>query len=84
MAKENLIATTKELIAAPSCCAPLKEKAQAWIDNPDDKNISEEFIAELEGDITDIDGLLSLQILTYLQKFSAKRALKNLPLMPTN
>ena len=58
MAKENLIATAKELIAAPSCCAPLKEKAQAQIDNPDDKNISEEFIAELEGDITDIDGLV--------------------------
>ncbi len=35
MTKENLIVATKELIAAPSCCAPLREKAQAWFDSPD-------------------------------------------------
>jgi len=59
MTKENLIQTAKEMIAAPSCCAPLKAKAQAWIDNPDDKAVAEEFITELEGDITPIDGLVA-------------------------
>ena len=58
MSKENLIATAKELIAAPSCCAPLKAKAQEWIDNPNDKALSKEFVAELEADITPIDGLV--------------------------
>ena len=59
MSKENLITTTKELIAAPSCCAPLKVKAQAWLDNPDDKAVAKEFITELEGDITGIDDLVA-------------------------
>ena len=59
MTKENLIALTKEMIAAPSCCAPLKVKAQAWIDAPDDKVTAKEFITELEGDITDIDSLVT-------------------------
>ena len=58
MTKEDLIQTAKEMISAPSCCAPLKPKAQAWIDNPDDKTVAKEFIAELEGDITPIDGLV--------------------------
>jgi len=59
MSKENLISLAKEMIAAPSCCAPLKVKAQAWIDNPDDKVIAKEFVAELEADITPIDGLVA-------------------------
>ena len=59
MTKENLIALTKELVAAPSCCVPLKVKAQAWIDAPDDKVTAKEFIDELEGDITPIDGLVA-------------------------
>lgn len=59
MNKSDLIVTAKELIAAPSCCAALKVKAQAWIDSPDDKVASEEFIAELEADITDIDSLVA-------------------------
>ncbi len=54
MTKSDVIATTKELIAAPSCYAPLKAKAQAWLDNPDDKAIAKEFITELEGDVTSI------------------------------
>jgi hypothetical protein len=58
MIKENLIITTKELIAAPSCCAPLKEKAQAWINSPDDKTIAKEFVDELEKDVTGIDELV--------------------------
>ncbi len=59
MSKENLISLAKEMIAAPSCCAALKAKAQAWIDNPSDKAVSKEFIAELEADITPIDGLVA-------------------------
>ena len=59
MSKENLIALSKEMMAAPSCCAHLKEKAQAWIDNPNDKVIASELVAELEADITPIDGLVA-------------------------
>ena len=59
MTKSDIITTTKDLIAAPSCYAPLKDKAQAWLDNPDDKVIAKEFITELEGDITSIDSLVS-------------------------
>ncbi|MBR5913455.1 MAG: molecular chaperone Hsp90 [Selenomonadaceae bacterium] len=59
MTKENLIATAKELIAAPSCCMTLKEKAQSWINSPDDKTIAKEFIAELEKDVTGIDDLVA-------------------------
>ncbi len=37
----------------------MKVKARAWIDNPDDKVIAKEFVDELEGDITDIDSLVT-------------------------
>ena len=59
MTKENLIQAAKEMISAPSCCAPLKAKAKAWIDNPNDKALAKEFINELEGDITPIDSLVA-------------------------
>ena len=58
MTKENLVATAKELIASPSCYPPLREKAQAWVDAPDDKVISEAFIEEIVKDITPIDNLV--------------------------
>ncbi len=59
MTKENLIATAKELIAAPSCYPPLRAKAQAWIDSPDDKEIAKAFIEEAANDITPIDDLVA-------------------------
>ena len=59
MTKENLIVATKELIAAPSCYAPLREKAQAWLDSPDDKDVAKAFIEEAEKDITPIDSLVA-------------------------
>ena len=59
MTKKDLVAVAEKLVAAPSCCAPLKAKAQAWIDNPDDKTLSSEFVAELQSDITDIDSLVA-------------------------
>ena len=59
MTKSDIITTTKDLIAAPSCYAPLKAKAQAWLDNPDDKAIAKEFITELESDIRSIDNLVA-------------------------
>ena len=80
MTKENLIATAKEMIAAPSCCAPLKVKAQAWIDNPDDKVVAKDFINELEGDITDIDSLVAFanspQAVQYFGEDGAKKFAK--------
>ena len=77
MSKENLVATAKEMVAAPSCCAALKVKAQAWIDAPDDKAAAEEFVAELEKDITPIDNLVTFanspQAVQYFGEDGAKK-----------
>ena len=60
MTKAELIVIAKEMIAAPSCCAPLKEKALAWIESVESENFAaKEFVAELEKDITGIDGLVA-------------------------
>lgn len=62
MTKENLIETAKEMIAAPSCCAELKEIGKAWIDSvgkADEKEKAKILIAEIEEDITPIDGLVA-------------------------
>ncbi len=77
MTKEKLISTVKELIAAPSCCAPLKVKAQAWLDSPDDKAVAEEFITELEGDITPIDSLVAFANSPVAAKIFGEEGAKN-------
>ena len=54
-------ALVKELIAAPSCCAELKEKANAWLEAEGEgkKAAAEALIAELEEDVTPIDGVIA-------------------------
>ena len=62
MTKKDLIEKAKALIAAPSCCAELKEIGQAWIDSvgkSDEKEKAENLIAEIKEDITPIDGLVA-------------------------
>ena len=51
----------KEMIAAPSCCAELKEKAEAWLAAEGDarKAAAEALIAELEEDVTPIDSVIA-------------------------
>ena len=77
MTKENLIATVKELIAASSCNATLKVKAQAWIDSPDNKIVAKEFVTELESDITPIDSLVSFANSPVAVKYFGEEGAKN-------
>lgn len=52
----------EKLIAAPSCCADLKNAAGAYlktIGTADEKKAAEAFIKELEEDVTSIDGLIA-------------------------
>ena len=61
MKKGDIIELVKKMIAAPSCCAPLKKVGQEWLDavgTADEKAAAQKLIAELEGDITDIDSLV--------------------------
>lgn len=58
MDKNQVIEKAKEVIAAPSCCAELKEAAQNWIDavgTDGEKKAAEVLIAELKEDVMPID-----------------------------
>ncbi len=60
---EYTIKKTNELINAPSCYEGLKKVAQNWLDSAGKENYAEvtkNYIAELEADITSIDDLISL------------------------
>ena len=62
MKKSDIIELAKKMIAAPSCYSGLKETGQNWLNaigTADEKNAAQKLIAELEGDITDIDGLVA-------------------------
>jgi len=53
---------TRDLMAAPSCCPEAKAAAQAWLDavgTDNEKAETMKYLAELEEDITPIDGLLA-------------------------
>ena len=61
MNKQELIETTKTLIAAPSCCPPLKAVAQAWLDavgTDGEKAAAEAFLKELKEDVCTIDDVI--------------------------
>lgn len=54
MTKAEIIEKVKDLIAAPSCCAPLKALAEEWlkaVDTPEEKALSAKLVAELEADV---------------------------------
>ena len=61
MTKQELIETTKTMIAAPSCCQDLKSVAQAWIDavgTAGEKAAAEALLAELKEDVCTIDDVI--------------------------
>ena len=61
MTKQELIETTKTLIAAPSCCQELKAVAQAWLDavgTAGEKTAAEAFLKELKEDVCTIDDVI--------------------------
>ena len=54
MTKAEIIEKVKNLIAAPSCCAPLKALAEEWLKaegTADEKEMSKKLVAELEADV---------------------------------
>ncbi|MBO6209777.1 MAG: heat-shock protein Hsp90 [Schwartzia sp.] len=54
MTKTDIIEKVKDLIAAPSCYAPLKALAEEWlkaVDTADEKEMSKKLVAELEKDV---------------------------------
>ena len=60
--KADIIELAKKMIAAPSCYSGLKEVGQNWIDSvgtDGEKAAAKKLIAELEGDVTDIDHLVA-------------------------
>lgn len=62
MDKQTLIEKAKSMAAAPSCCAELKAAVQAYFDaagTADEKIAAKNLIAEIEEDITPIDGLVA-------------------------
>ena len=62
MDKQTLIEKAKAMAAAPSCCAELKQAVKAYLDavgTVDEKSAAKNLIAEIEEDITPIDGLVA-------------------------
>ncbi len=62
MKKGDIIELTKKMISAPSCYVGLKEAGQNWLDavgTAGEKEAAKKLVAELEGDITDIDSLVA-------------------------
>ena len=62
MDKQTLIEKVKAMAAAPSCCAPLKAAVAAYVDavgTAGEKVAAQNLIAEIEADITPIDGLVA-------------------------
>lgn len=50
------------MIAAPSCCAELKQATKAYFDaigTAEEKSAAQKLIAEIEEDITDVDSLVA-------------------------
>lgn len=61
MAKSEVLAKVKELIAAPTCCAELKTVAQEYlaaVGSANEKVAGKKLITELEEDVETIDELM--------------------------
>ena len=61
MTKEEIIQQVKNLTAAPSCYAALKEKAENYLAAQEDegrKTAAHELIAELKADVQSIDAVI--------------------------
>ena len=62
MSKEFIVEKVKEMMAAPSCYAGLREVAQAWLDargTSKEKAAAAALAKEIEESITPIDGLVA-------------------------
>lgn len=60
--KEFTIEKVKELMSVSSCCAEAKQAAQSWLDalgTDQEAAQTKALIAELEEDITTVDGLIA-------------------------
>ena len=60
--QEFVLEQVKKMMAAPSCYAGLRAKAQAWLDargKSNEKAAAKELIAEIEASITPIDSLVA-------------------------
>ena len=54
MTKADIIEQVKNLVAAPSCYAPLKALAEEWLEaegTANEKEMSKKLVAELEADV---------------------------------
>lgn len=63
MEKQFFIDRTNTILSAPSACAELKTAAKAWLDAVDtanEKEAAEQYIAELEEDVTSLPDLIAL------------------------
>ncbi len=77
MANEKIIENVKALIAAPSCYAGLKAKAEAWL-KKQDAETAKAMIEEIEADVTDIDGLLAFTASPHCAEVLGAEGAKNL------
>ena len=62
MTKEQLLEKLKAMMAAPSCCAKLKAATQTYLDavgTANEQTAAKNLLAEIEEDITPIDGLVA-------------------------
>lgn len=57
MTKEDVIQQVKNLIAAPSCYAGLKEKAETYLENQN-KESAQALVEELKADVQSIDAVI--------------------------
>lgn len=62
MTKDDIAVKVKEMIAAPSCWSDLKAAGSAWLyelGKDGEQHAAQNLIAEIEEDITPIDGLVA-------------------------
>lgn len=63
MTKADIIEQVKNLVAAPSCYAPLKALAEEWLEaegTANEKEMSKKLVAELEKDVQTIDEVIEI------------------------
>ena len=80
MTKEQLLEKLKSMMSAYSCCAPLKAATQNYldaVDTADEQTAAKNLLAEIEKDITPIDGLVAFaHSARAVEIFGADRAKK--------
>ena len=77
---KNVIESAKKMIAAPSCYAGLKDKAQIWIDSIDtdkESKAAKDLIEETKADITTIDNLVAFAHSDHAVEIFGKDGAKN-------